>query len=142
MTRPPHLSVIGLASLDNRGERALRVPGVRSYVPLICRERERERIFCCRLSNDRRQCAVKYGRGRPRRRRAKPDVSSPQHRFGEDKRPRAQDRDCTESEISTFVRLRFKRRNIPRFFFATGCIVIIIYSRLRAMKCKIIVNKI
>lgn len=38
-----------------------------SELSLICRERERKRArTVCRFSNSRRQCALKYGHGRPR----------------------------------------------------------------------------
>lgn len=65
----------------------------------------------------------------------KPDVSSPpQYRFGEDKRPRVQDRDYTDSEASTFVQSRFN--SAERSLFSTnGIHCNPEYSRYVALKC-------
>lgn len=81
---------------------------------------------------ERRQCALKYVL---RKGENKPDVSSPpQYRFGEDKRPRVQDRDYTDSEASTFVQSRFN--SAERSLFSTnGIHCNPEYSRYVALKC-------
>lgn len=79
---------------------------------------------------ERRQCALKYSKGEN-----KPDIfSPPQYRFGEDKRPRVQDRDYTGSEASTFVQSRFN--SAERSLFSTnGIHCNPEYSRYVALKC-------
>lgn len=78
----------------------------RTYRRDRSQERERERG----RETERKEGESKAGR-----------FSPPQHRFGEDKRPRAQDRDYTSSETSTFVQPRFNSETLAFFTDKMHC---------------------